>query len=455
MIRHLLAACIAVALVSGVVAQEMRFFYPAPPASAIAVSKDQAYGTLQMDVYRPANAAGKTLPVLVFFNIASGAQRSNFFYKPWAEIAASRDLVAILPDLRDDSFEKDFDALIAHLTANASSLGIDRDRIALYAGSGNVSRALPLVQNPKQTVVKAAVMYYGSAQVSEFRRDLPILMVRAGLDRPPVNRAIADLATLAANQNAPLTLLNYAGGHHAFEIVDDEDATRDVIDTTIEFVKRTTAPAYQASLRRALPEATAAAHVASGNFAAAAASYAELVKAKPDDARMRLSYGEALLGASQFAEACTELEKLKGKGLGPRDLGVPAARACMQKGDAEAALAWLKSIPQRFLPRSLEKDPIFAPIQNRPEFKALFQTGGYISGVRSRFSPFDFRHGISAGRKSRSDPGLVLTEDKAPRRGTSRPARRIANSAPRRSPAWGNDWRFLTIDASRIRQEPR
>ncbi|MET0211365.1 MAG: tetratricopeptide repeat protein [Vicinamibacterales bacterium] len=376
MTRQLLAASIAVALVSSVAAQEMRFFYPAPPASAVAVSKDQSYGALQMDVYRPANAAGKTLPVLVFFNIASGAQRSNFFYKPWAEIAASRDLVAILPDLRDDSFEKDFDALIAHLTANASSLGIDRDRIALYAGSGNVYRALPLVQTPRQTVVKAAVMYYGSAQVSEFRRDLPILMVRAGLDRPPVNRAIADLATLAANQNAPLTLLNYAGGHHAFEIVDDEDATRDVIDTTIEFVKRTTAPTYQASLRRALPEATAAAHVASGNFAAAAASYAELVKARPDDARMRLSYGEALLGASQFAEACTELEKLKGKGLGARDLGVPAARACMQKGDAQAALAWLKSIPQRYLPRSLEQDPIFAPIQNRPEFKALFQTGG-------------------------------------------------------------------------------
>lgn len=376
MTRHLVAACIAVALVSSVAGQEMRFFYPAPPASAVAVSKDQAYGALQMDVYRPANAAGTTLPVLVFFNIASGAQRSNFFYKAWAEIAASRDLVAILPDLRDDTFEKDFDALIAHLTSNSSSLGIDSDRIAVYAGSGNVSRALPLVQNPKQTAVKTAVMYYGSAQVSEFRRDLPIFIVRAGLDRPPVNRAIADLATLAANQNAPLTLLNYAGGHHAFEIVDNEDTTRDVIDATIAFVKRTTAPAYQASLRRALPEATAAAHVASGNFGPAAASYAELVKARPDDARMRLSYGEALLGASQFAEACSELEKLKGKGLGPRDLGVPAARACMQKGDAEAALAWLKSIPQRFLPRSLEKDPIFAPIQNRPEFKALFQTGG-------------------------------------------------------------------------------
>ena len=33
----------------------------------------------------------------------------------------------------------------------------------LYAGSGNVYRALPLVQNPKRTAIKAAVMYYGAA----------------------------------------------------------------------------------------------------------------------------------------------------------------------------------------------------------------------------------------------------------------------------------------------------
>jgi hypothetical protein len=48
----------------------------------------------------------------------------------------------------------------------------------------------------------------------------------------------------------------------------------------------------------------------------------------------------------------------------------------MQKGDGDAAIAWLKSIPQRFLPRDVEKDPIFAPLLARPEFKALFQTGG-------------------------------------------------------------------------------
>ncbi len=191
-----------------------------------------------MDVYRPPNAAGKSLPALIFSNLALGAQRSNAFYKAWAEIAASKGLVAILPDLREESFAQDFAALLTHLVANGSSLGIDRERIAVYAGSGNAYRTLPLVQDPKLTAIKAAVIYYGGAQVTTFRRDLPVLLVRAGLDRPPVNRTIAELATLAQTQNAPVTLLNYPGGHHAFEIVDDEDATREVIDATLEFVKR-------------------------------------------------------------------------------------------------------------------------------------------------------------------------------------------------------------------------
>jgi len=32
--------------------------------------------------------------------------------------------------------------------------------------------------------------------------------------------------SLATTAHAPVTLLNYPGGHHAFGIVDDEDATR-------------------------------------------------------------------------------------------------------------------------------------------------------------------------------------------------------------------------------------
>jgi hypothetical protein len=74
----------------------------------------------------------------------------------------------------------------------------------------------------------------------------------------------------------------------------------------------------------------------------------------------------------QFGVACGEFEKLKGKGLGPRDLGLPAARACMQNGDADAAVAWLKTIPARFLPPDVATDAVFASIRDRADFRALF-----------------------------------------------------------------------------------
>ena len=237
--------------------------------------------------------------------------------------------------------------------------------------------ALPIVEDPKQTAVKAAIMFYGTAEVTEFRRDLPLLYVRAGLDRPPVNgdqrSGITALVALATAQNAPLTLINHPFGHHAFEMVDDDAGTRDVMDQTIDFVKRATAPAYLAALRHGLPEATAAGQVVAGDYHAAVVAYAQVVAARPDDPRLRLSYGEALIGDKQYAVACAEFEKLKGKPLGPRDLGLPAARACAQMGDLDKAVAWLKSIPKRFLPPQVQSDPAFAAMQNRDDFRALFQ----------------------------------------------------------------------------------
>lgn len=370
-----LAALIGIAPVRAI-AQEQHFAFP-PVSPGITVSKDLEYGrsgttSLRMDVYRPPHASGTRGPALIFFNRATGANRSSAFWAAWAQTAASKGLIAILPDLRDGREAQDFDILVRHLTQHADDLNVDRDAIAVYAASGNVYTAFAAVEDPKQTSIKAAVMYYGAANITEFRRDLPVLYVRAGLDRPSVNKDITTLAALAVSQNAPVTLLNHPTGYHAFEIFNDDDATREVISLTLDFVKRVIAAPYQTALRRGLPEATAAAYVATGNFRQAASAYAELLAADPDDARLRLAYGEALLGDAQYAAACTEFEKLKGKGLGPRDLGVPAARACAQKGDGDAAVAWLASIPPRFRPAELATDPAFASLQSRSDFRALF-----------------------------------------------------------------------------------
>jgi dienelactone hydrolase len=377
MFRTALATTLLVVVVPQV-SHAQDFFYPAPAPGTVTATRDVLYGEsgstqLRMDVYRPAKPSG-TAPALIFFSQTVGARRTAFtMYARWGELAAAKGLVAIVPDLRPDSSAADFRLLLAHLTSRAVNYGIDRDAIAVYAGSGNVSTALPIVEDLANTAVKAAVMYYGTANVKVFRQDLPIMIVRAGLDRPTLNAEIASLAAAALAQNAPIALLNHPAGAHSFETANDDAATKAVIDQTIDFVKRATSATYQSALRAGLPEATAAGLVSSGNWKAAAAAYAQLVDSSPADARVRLSYGEALLGDGQFATACEEFEKLKGKGLGPRDLGLPAARACAQNRDADRAIAWLQTIPQRFLPLDAQKDAAFASIQNRSDFQALFK----------------------------------------------------------------------------------
>ena len=371
-----LVACAVVAVRFSSAHAQQQTFALRPASTNVTVAKDVEYGrsdtvALRMDVYRPSGSSA-TSPTLIFFNHATGADRRWIFYDAWARAAASRGLVAILFDLRVGSEAADFQALLAYLTSRGSTVGVNKDAIAVYAGSGNVFTALPLVEDPTLTAVKAAVMYYGAAPITEFRRDLPVLYVRAGLDRPSVNEDISKLAALAVAQNAPVTLVNHASGYHGFEMFNDDDATRDVMEQTIAFVRRATSPAFQAAIRRGIPEATAAGYVQVRNFARAVPIYADLVAARPDDARLRLSYGEALLGNAQYGEACGELEKLKGKGLGPRDLGLPAARACMLKGDGDAAMAWLKTIPTRFLPPDVQDDAVFAPLKAREDFRALF-----------------------------------------------------------------------------------
>ena len=366
---------VALALATPAAAQEAAFFYPAPAPSSVTVTRNVRFGAadtaiFRMDVYRPARRA-PARPALVFYT--SGSRRADPGYIAWARIAASKGLVAILADLRPAAAAEDFGALLAHLSGPGAGYGIDTAAIAVYGASGNASTLLPLVQDPRETRVKAAVMYYSGADVTEFRRDLPLLYLRAGLDRPFVNASIDSVVARALAQNAPITVINYSGGHHGFETTDAGAITREMIDQTIDFVKRATSPAHRAALAASVGYATAAAHVAAGNFGAAATEYATLVSAHPDDALLRLSYGEALLGDRQFARACEEFGRLKDKGLGPRDLGLPAARACVQKGDPEAAMAWLATIPRRFLPARVKDDPALAPLHGRADFRALFE----------------------------------------------------------------------------------
>lgn len=263
------ALCAATVLIARDAAGQWPLHYPEPAVNSVHASKGVAYATsegssLLMDVYRPAgaHAAG---PALVFYSLywpAEGSSsRSSDWYVAWARIAAANGIVAIVPDLRAEpgtgnaqtparALGNDFRLLLAHLVERHSDYALDPARIALFAESGATWAALPAVQDTGQRAVRAAVMYYGAANVDAFRADLPLLWVRAGMDSQRTNAAIAELATRALDQNAPLTLLNHPAGRHGFEGRDDNGVTRAIIEETLEFVKRATTAEYQAALRK-------------------------------------------------------------------------------------------------------------------------------------------------------------------------------------------------------------
>lgn len=348
------------------------------PLDEPVVRKDVAYADgVVMDIYQPAKlAAGARLPVIVLLNTDSGSTRGSDFYIRWARSAAAQGFVAVNPDTQSGRVEERFDQLLAWLVQpqHGGEFHFDANRIAVYAGSGNVSRAFPLVEDPKRTDVKAAVMYYGAATVPEFRPDLPVLFVRAGLDRPPVNRRITELAAEALRQNAPITLLNYAGGHHGFETADDNDATREVLAQTFHFLHSVLSPKYQDALRERAPEASAAAAVIAGDSVRAARLYAELVMRRPREPHLLLSYGEALVGAGRYKEARAQFDiLLPMRAVGPRDLAIPAATACVLDEDPAAAVEWLKTIPKQYRPPSMVDSDVFRPLRDREDFKSLFR----------------------------------------------------------------------------------
>jgi hypothetical protein len=361
-------------------AQEMHFVYPAPAASTFttidAIYKRSGTISLGMDLFRPATAArGQRFPVLIIFNgIGGAAMRTHPISQGWAKAATAHSFAAVTEDTTSGDVAKDFDSLVSYLQLHAEDLHLDMERIAIIASSGNAFTGLPMAEDPERKSIKAAVFYHGAADVKQFRLDLPILFVRAGLDQPLTNHYVDEAIAAGITANAPLTVLNCPASHHAFELIDDNDFSREVIEQTFQFLQFAISISHQTTLRAGLPEAGAAGAMATGHYDNAVALYAPLAQSRPQDVRVLLAYGNALIGAKRYHEARAQFERVKAIGTaGARDLGIPAAIACALDNDAEAAIAWLKTIPSQFLPESLQSDPAFAGLKGRPDFQALFR----------------------------------------------------------------------------------
>jgi acetyl esterase/lipase len=255
----------------------LRVVYTLPGMDAAAVRRNLVYKTagevpLHADVYAPA-ALGKEerRPAVVFVHggpIPAGAGiKDAGVFTSYGQLAAAAGFVGVTFNHRFNSpaqtavADEDVADLVAYVRKNASDLGVDRDRIALWAFSGGGPFLARWLGEPP-LYLRALVAYYAfmdappaapgqaDARSAEARarhsplaraavttRPVPILVARAGHDHPLLNKTVDAFVAAALAHNLPLELLNHPEGRHAFDILDDDARSREIVARTFTFLK--------------------------------------------------------------------------------------------------------------------------------------------------------------------------------------------------------------------------
>jgi dienelactone hydrolase len=222
---------------------QLRLVVPAPAAKGAKVERALPYRSVEgralaVDVYRPAGSgAARPAPAVL---LVSGAEsvRDWGLYRDYGQLVAAQGLVALIPDKRYPRGEaglaqgtEDTLALLGWVQQNARRLGVDPQRLCLWTFSaGGQLAGLALRTQPS---LRCLVAYYGlgsgaarSALRAPEARLPPLLVVRAGRDSPQLNQGIDAFVSEALAVNAPLTLVNYPEGLHAFEVRDGRPEVR-------------------------------------------------------------------------------------------------------------------------------------------------------------------------------------------------------------------------------------
>jgi hypothetical protein len=234
------------------------------------VYRNAADGPLTLDVYAPEGAIAETpLPAVVLvagYNDAGYQKMLGVKFKEmamsvsWSQLIAASGLIAITYTNREPA--ADLDALLQHVRDHAGALGIDRDRMALWACSGNVPLALSALMAHGRRFIRCGALLYGymldgdgesgvaeaaaafrfthpndGKSLEDLPEDLPLLIVRAGREQfPHLNASIDRFFAKALTLNRAVTLVNHAEGPHSFDLLHDSDTSRRIIRQVLDFL---------------------------------------------------------------------------------------------------------------------------------------------------------------------------------------------------------------------------
>jgi acetyl esterase/lipase len=229
------------------------------------------------DVYLPATARDAP-PVVVFVHGDAPAEvlrepRLWGQYRSWAALAAFNGMAAVTFDHASSHARTQMPTvldqirqLLATVGRGADDLGVDGQRIAVWSGSAGAP--FGIVAALDHPSVRCQVAFYGPmdlrtdesrttpgveiavlaehSPITHLERQAgsiqPLLIAMAGLDRPEINDSIDAFVNLARELGAPVTVEVHPDGRHAFDILDDDDRSREIIMRSVQFMREHLSP---------------------------------------------------------------------------------------------------------------------------------------------------------------------------------------------------------------------
>jgi dienelactone hydrolase len=228
--------------------------HPLPDPDRVELRPDLVYThadgrALAMDAYLPAGRApGARVPaVLLVHGEADPALlrgvRGWGQYSGWGRLLAGQGMAGVAFEHRailDAGFEAvvaEVEAALAAVGERAGDPGVDPERVGVAAFSAGVVLTAAVLPGAAGRV-RCAVLCYGPLSDLAPNPALPpLLVVRAGRDDPELNRTIDQFVAPATAGHLTVELVHQPDGHHAFDVADDSDASRQVIGRMLAFLR--------------------------------------------------------------------------------------------------------------------------------------------------------------------------------------------------------------------------
>lgn len=228
--------------------------HPLPDPERVELRADLVYAhadgrELAMDVYLPTRRApGTRVPAVLLVHGEADADllrgvRGWGQYTGWGRLLAGEGLAGVAFEHRAIA-EAGFQAVVAEVGAalaavreRAGDLGVDPERVGLAAFSAGVPLTAAVLAGAAGQVRCAALCYGPLDGLDPDPALPPLLVVRAGGDHPKLNRTIDEFVTAAAVRQLAVELVHQPDGHHAFDVADDTDASREVIRRVLAFLR--------------------------------------------------------------------------------------------------------------------------------------------------------------------------------------------------------------------------